>query len=80
MSKVMVCVLCHTAGKPKTEVRGSTITELLLWFMFIVPGVIYSLWRAGAAYKACRACGSSNLVPLDSPAGKSIIKDLNKPR
>lgn len=74
MRKEFVCTNCYHIGVPKTAVRGSAVVEILLWFCLLVPGLIYTIWRAGGAYKACRQCGGDNLVPADSPRGQEIRK------
>jgi len=68
----MVCVNCGTTGKTRRIVPGSFVIELVLWCCFFVPGLIYSLWRLSSAKKGCSACGSTNLVPIDSPAGRRL--------
>lgn len=71
----MICVNCHYQGKPKKIVKGSILTEIILWCFFIVPGLIYSLWRSTSAarVKVCPSCGSENMIPLDSPRAKQIL-------
>ena len=71
--KEMVCLICGSVGKSKTKVKGNIGLEIVLWLLFLIPGIIYSLWRSGGAYKACRACGSDKLVPVDSPKGKEML-------
>jgi hypothetical protein len=46
--------------------------ELILWICFIVPGLIYSFWRLSSRYDACSCCGSTALVPVDSPVGRTL--------
>ena len=64
------CMVCGTEAKPRSRTRGSFLIELVLWLMFIVPGLLYSLWRLSTREKVCPACGSPNMVPLDSPAAE----------
>ena len=49
--------------------QDSILIEIILWLFLIVPGVIYSLWRLTTRAKACPACGTPSLVPLNSPMG-----------
>jgi len=77
MPKHMVCSICGYQGKPKTVTKGSIIIELALWIMFVVPGLIYSLWRMTSRYKACPNCLTPNMIPLDSPMGNKLIKTLS---
>lgn len=62
------CMQCGTDGPPETVTRGSIGIEIVLWLCFIVPGLIYSLWRLTTRHQACATCGSDNLVPTHTPA------------
>jgi predicted RNA-binding Zn-ribbon protein involved in translation (DUF1610 family) len=83
--KEMVCTTCGSLVSPRSETPGSFWIELLLWAFFIVPGVIYSVWRLASVHKVCPKCGGKNLVPPDSPVGRKptpeeqpTIDDLTK--
>jgi len=39
---------------------------------FIVPGLIYGIWRLAATKNVCAACLADALVPLDSTTGRAI--------
>ena len=65
----MVCTQCGTVGSGKTHTSGSFLIELVLWLCFLVPGLIYSIWRLTTRKEVCGACGASTLVPVTSPAG-----------
>lgn len=69
---VMVCTHCGTKDKAIRRTKGSTLIELALWLCFVFPGLIYSLWRVSSRTWVCPACGSDQLVPPNSPIGKSI--------
>ncbi|WP_371379379.1 hypothetical protein [Thalassotalea aquiviva] len=69
MSK-LICTYCGAIGKPKIVTRGSLLIEIILWLLFIVPGITYSLWRHYSRYQGCRFCGSDTMVAVDSPLGK----------
>lgn len=70
------CTACGEQGKPKTVTRGSIWIEIILWLCFIVPGVIYSIWRMTTRHAACASCGSKQLVPLDSPVARAHRRKL----
>lgn len=72
MAAWMVCTQCESVGKPKRRTKGSFIIEIFLWLMFIVPGILYSLWRLTTKENVCRTCGAASLVPVQSPAGQRI--------
>jgi hypothetical protein len=76
-NKPMLCVRCKTIASPKNAVKGSMAMELFLWICFIIPGLIYSIWRDQARYKKCSACGCSELIPPNSPRGKEVLEKAN---
>lgn len=69
-----VCTACLAVATPKRITRGSFAVELVLWFFFIIPGLIYSAWRASTRYFACPLCGSAELVPVGSPRGAQLLE------
>lgn len=70
----LVCKDCGTVAEPKTVARGSMAVEIVLWLCFIVPGLIYSVWRLCSKHDACPACGSERVVPTDTPAGQQLAQ------
>lgn len=70
------CMTCGTDGHTKTHTRGSILMEIFLWLLFLVPGLIYSLWRLTSKRKVCASCGSEHMVPPDSPAAVRHHKQL----
>ena len=72
--KEAICPNCGFKGKPKIKTKGSIFIEIILWCCFIVPGLIYSIWRITSRQKVCRSCEYSNPVPLDSPKGRELLK------
>ena len=75
MSSEQVCTRCASTGNTRTATPGSFVIELLLWLFFIVPGLMYSVWRITSRKEVCGACGSDQLVPADSPRGRQLIKN-----
>lgn len=69
-----VCKDCGTVAEPKTKARGTMGVEIALWLFFLLPGLIYSIWRLSNKYDACPACGSEKLLPLDSPVGSQVAQ------
>ena len=69
----LYCPNCGTVGRPKKVTRGSFLIELFLWLMFIVPGLIYSIWRLSTRASVCPACGAPNMIPTDSPKARAAI-------
>ncbi len=52
---------------------GSIAIEIVLWLAFLIPGLIYSIWRLTTRRDACAACGSAELVPENSPRGRELL-------
>lgn len=71
------CTNCHSIIYAKKETKGSFLIEVALWIFFIVPGVIYSIWRMTTKEWCCPECGSSNLAPLHSPVAQKYISETN---
>lgn len=67
-----ICTVCGTIGRPKSVTKGGCLIEGFLWLLLLVPGLIYSIWRLTSKHKACGQCGSTVLVPLESPVGREI--------
>jgi len=68
----MICSNCGTVGRPKLKTQGSFVIEVFLWLMLLIPGIIYTLWRATSQQKVCPVCGAPNMVPLNTPIGKKL--------
>lgn len=72
-SKNLFCLECHSVDSGKNEVKGHFLIEVILWLCFLVPGIIYTIWRTTNKQKVCRTCGSKKLIPSDSPRAREII-------
>lgn len=72
LDKVMVCAQCGHHGPTRRETPGSILVELVLWLCFLIPGLIYSLWRVSARRSVCAVCGAATLVPENSPVGRRL--------
>lgn len=71
MNQQRLCMTCGHVGKPRRATKGHFILELVLWLCFIVPGLIYSIWRLTTRHDACASCGATTLIPTDSPMAKA---------
>ena len=68
----LVCLQCNHIGLAKTNNGLLAIAgELFLWFLCLLPGLIYSLTKSRK--DECRSCGGNALVPGASPAGVQIL-------
>lgn len=75
--KEMHCLDCGTQGKSEIHTPGHRFIEIILWICFIIPGLIYSIWRITARKHACRACGSQRLIPPNTPAAIAHKQQLS---
>ena len=69
----MHCMTCGTDAQATDYTKGSIWIEVVLWLCFIVPGLIYSIWRQTNKATKCPACGSGHLVPQSSPAATNSV-------
>jgi len=74
MTETFICRKCGQIGPHELNKKGKLSTEIILWLLFILPGLIYSIWRRTGRYFACRACGTHHIVPLDSALGREVLK------
>jgi ssDNA-binding Zn-finger/Zn-ribbon topoisomerase 1 len=74
-SVAMLCPNCGTKARPRRHTKGSIFIEIILWICFIIPGLIYSIWRLTTRQKVCPVCHSPNMIPLDSPRAQQILND-----
>lgn len=74
--KQSVCTACGFVGKPKKITKGNVLVELILWLFFIIPGLIYSIWRLSSRYTACPNCkNQATMIPVDSPNGQRLLAE-----
>ena len=71
----MVCTACGNVGKSKRVTKGSIWIEIVLWLCFLVPGIIYSIWRLTTKHDACPSCGNAQLIPRSSPMGQKFLRE-----
>lgn len=71
--KEMFCKSCHTVGTTRRHMPGSIFIEILLWCCFLVPGLIYTIWRHISTKQACKACKSTEIIPMSSPLAKQLL-------
>jgi len=74
-----ICSSCGKKGIPTPQTKGSCLVELVLWFFFIVPGIIYSVWRRSKVPMVCPSCNKETMIPLDSPTAKKMVAESTEP-
>jgi hypothetical protein len=71
-----ICSNCGTIGMPIAYTPGSGWIELILWFCFFIPGLIYSIWRWSSIIDVCPECGKDTMVPLNTPMGEKLFREM----
>jgi ssDNA-binding Zn-finger/Zn-ribbon topoisomerase 1 len=56
------CPNCKYEGNGKYIVKGSTFIEFILWCCFVIPGLIYSVWRLNNKKWICPQCDFEHVV------------------
>ncbi|HPI93352.1 MAG TPA: hypothetical protein PLT09_07060 [Deltaproteobacteria bacterium] len=80
MASLHICKACWLISTPGYRVKGSLRTEVALWLLMVVPGIVYTLWRHITREKICPACASMAVVPIDSSLGWRFFSDLYSKR
>jgi len=70
-----LCTTCGTVGPTRRMMKGSLVTEFGLWCFFLVPGLLYTIWRHSSVYYGCAKCGAATVIPLDSPVAKKLLPE-----
>ena len=71
MRKKMLCPNCGHEGRGIGIRPGSGVIECFLWLLFIVPGLIYLMWRSNGKFRGCPKC-ESRMIPGDSPRANML--------
>ena len=75
MSEQVVCTKCGHVGSPASITQGSFAIEVVLWLCFIIPGLIYSLWRLSSRHEACAMCGNAEVLPPEAPMAQKFLRE-----
>ncbi len=67
------CTTCGHVGRSGTFTKGSLGIEIVLWLFFLIPGLIYSLWRLSNRYGVCRNCDRGTIIPCHSPKAREFV-------
>lgn len=69
-----VCTRCGHVGATNMETPGSVLIEVILWLFFLIPGIIYSIWRGNKRHRVCRQCGVGvGLIPATAPNAQAWV-------
>jgi uncharacterized membrane protein len=75
MNAQVICQDCGTIGTPIEVIKGSFWIELILWLCFLIPGLIYSIWRRTKNSNICSKCKSTSIIPTESPRGRKLMEE-----
>ncbi|MDA8106174.1 MAG: hypothetical protein M0Z71_12455 [Nitrospiraceae bacterium] len=71
--KTIRCPNCKYEGIGEYKAKGHFCVEIVLWCCFLLPGIIYSVWRGSSRRWICPQCGFENVVKTGSmPSGFSF--------
>lgn len=69
-----ICTECGHRGYARRRTRGSILIEIILWLCFLLPGLIYSVWRLTTREAVCARCAKPATIPLDTPRGQQLAR------
>ncbi len=69
------CTACGHVAHPVLVKKGSGTTSFFLTLLFLLPGIIYMIWRSNSEHEACPSCGSPQVIPVDSPMAQKLMGD-----
>ena len=78
VARARLCTACGVVASPKRLTPGSMVIEIALWLFFLLPGLIYSIWRLVSRRDACPSCGAYELIPPDSPRAVALIAQFGR--
>lgn len=67
------CPRCNTTSS-HAVLKGQGWVEAVLYLFYLVPGIIYSVWRRSSPPDACPACRTPGLVRVDH-AASGVTRD-----
>ena len=80
MKDLYICRACWLVATPKSITKGSSLIEVVLWGLFLIPGVLYSVWRFITKEKVCPVCSSLAVVPINSAMGQKFFNEIHSNR
>jgi hypothetical protein len=76
MSKI--CSNCGSLNSDTTKEDGSTLITIILLICYIIPGIIYFLWRGSTKRIICKNCKNSTIIDAKTPLGKEMYAKYHK--
>ena len=72
----IICKNCGEVSNAIIKTKGSIIIEIFLYLFYIIPGVLYTLYRVTNKYPICQHCESKEIILRNKRVGESLYKKL----
>jgi hypothetical protein len=84
-STTHICATCEKSATGKKITSGSFIGEVAIWIITFMVASIFDLWillilpfiysviRTTSKKTVCEYCGSTELIPINSPRAQRIL-------
>ncbi len=73
-TKKYVCMECGCQRDPIDVNRGLWVIEIFMWLLYILPGVIYSIWRRVRKQQVCPKCRNPSVVLTSSSRAMGMMR------
>jgi hypothetical protein len=74
LGKQLLCTRCGTVtSNPLLVQPGSGWVTGVLALCFVMPGVVYAVWRYTCRKSVCPLCQSDALIPTDAPLARTWL-------
>lgn len=71
-SRHWLCTQCGAqTSAPLRVAPGSSWVTLVLAVPFVVPAIVYAVWRHTSRRDSCPTCGHAQLIPADAPLART---------
>ena len=71
----LFCRSCGTVAPANEKLRGHWVVSFILYWLLIIPGIAYSIWRRQNTAKQCPKCGNPGMIPVDTPAAQAALRE-----
>ena len=82
-NKKYICMECGCQRDPIMIKRGLLVVEIFMWLLYILPGVIYSIWRRVRKQEVCPNCLNPSVVLTSSSRAmgmRRLLRGFSKPK